>query len=103
MSDDQRVLDAVYSAVDEANLLLPSGKQMKKAPGVALRGDSSPLDSLGLVNLLLAVERQVEGRFGAVITLFDERVFSNPNATLKDIRTLAGYVRLLLAEKQKVS
>ena len=101
MSDGQQVLDAIYIAVDEVNLLLPPGKQMKKAAEVALRGDSSPLDSLGLVNLLLAVERQVEGRFGAVITLFDERVFSRPDATLKDIRTLAGHVCLLLAEKAK--
>ena len=101
MSDDQQILDAIYNAVDEVNLLLPPGKQMLKRPEAALRGDSSPLDSLGLVNLLVAVERQVEGRFGPVITLFDERVFSRPDATLKDIRTLGEYVGQLLAEKQK--
>ncbi len=101
MSDDQQVLDAIYNAVDEVNPLLPPGKRVLKLPDAALRGDSSRLDSLGLVNLLLAVERQVEGRFGAVITLFDERVFSNADATLRDIRTLAGHIGSLLAEKQK--
>jgi hypothetical protein len=100
MFADQQVLSAIYRAVDEVNLILPSGKQMQKAPEVALRGGSSPLDSLGLVNLLLAVERQVEERFGTVITLFDDRVFSSADVTLGDIRSLAEYISVLLAEKQ---
>ena len=62
-------------------------------------GDSSQLDSLALVSLIVAVEQNIEDEFGISITLADERAMSQENSPFRSVRSLADYVETILKEK----
>ena len=62
-------------------------------------GDNSPLDSLALVSLIVAVGQSVEDEFGITITLADERAMSRSNSPFRSVASLAGYIEELLEEE----
>ena len=62
-------------------------------------GDNSPLDSLALVSLIVAVEQSMEDEFGITITLADERAMSLDNSPFRSVASLAGYIEELLEEE----
>lgn len=61
-------------------------------------GSNGYLDSLGLINLLLAVEEKVRQKFNVSISLVNERAMSQKNSPFKTIGTLADYIFSLLKE-----
>ena len=61
-------------------------------------GDNSPLDSLGLVSLIVAVEQTMEDEFGSTITLADEKAMSLENSPFRSVSSLADYIEKLLEE-----
>ena len=62
-------------------------------------GDNSPLDSLALVSLIVAVEQNIEDKFEISITLADERAMSLGNSPFRTVSSLADYIEALLKEK----
>lgn len=68
------------------------------APNPVLYGPGSPLDSLGLVNLLADVEMQISSETGRDIVLASERAMSRRSSPFRDVDALADYVMELLAE-----
>ena len=62
-------------------------------------GDNSPLDSLALVSLIVAVEQNIEEKYDISITLADERAMSLENSPFRSVRSLADYVETILKEK----
>lgn len=104
MSNHERILRAIYNAVDEINEQLPKGKTLlDKSPETILFGKSGQLDSLGLVSLIVEVEQNIQDEFGAEITLADERAMSQEHSPFKSVRALSDYVALLLAEDETSS
>jgi len=61
-----------------------------------LFGQGGKLDSLGLVNLIVAVEAMVEDELDVTITLADEKAMSMKNSPFRTIQTLADYINLLI-------
>lgn len=103
MSNHERILQAIYSAIDEINEQLPKGETLDKMPATILFGKSGRLDSLGLVSLIVAVEQNIQDEFGVSITLADERAMSQQNSPFKTVATLSDYVALLLADDESSS
>jgi acyl carrier protein len=89
---EERVLQVVYRAIDEINPGLPAERRLKKSAGTALFGHAGALDSLGLVNLIVAVEQAVEDELGASVTLADEKAMSQSASPFRTVGTLAAYV-----------
>lgn len=54
-----------------------------------LYGNGGPLDSMALVNLIADLEDAVAEKYGASITLADEKAMSAKNSPFKDVRSLA--------------
>lgn len=98
MSKTERILQAIYIAVDEINEQLPQGKSLAKSPEAVLFGQSGQLDSLGLVSLIVAVEQNIQAEFGSDVTLADERAMSQRNSPFQTIATLAAYISSLMDE-----
>jgi acyl carrier protein len=94
------VTDVILKALAELNQMLPPGKQIPVAPDVVLSDDGGHLDSLGLVNLILAVEKGVAEQFGVQISLSDERALTQDNSPFRNARALAEYVSRLIDEKR---
>lgn len=99
MTKNERIIQAIFSAVDEVNQQLPKEQQLEKSIDTVLFGQSGRLDSLGLVNLIVTTEQRIEEEFGVPITLANERAMSQNNSPFKTIGTLADYTALLLEEK----
>ena len=89
---EEQVLQVVYRAIDEINPGLPAERRLKKSASTALFGHAGALDSLGLVNLIVAVEQAVEDELGASVTLADEKAMSQSASPFRTVGTLAAYV-----------
>jgi acyl carrier protein len=99
MPRDARVLEALLRAVDEVNQQLPGERRLERSEATPLTGESGSLDSLGLINLIVAAEQKIQETFVATITLTDERAMSREESPFRTIGTLADYITSLLAER----
>ncbi len=102
MTIEERVIEAIFGAVEGVNEQLPEKNQLEKSVDTILFGKSGKLDSLGFVNLIVAVEEKIEEEFGVMLTLADERAMSQKRSPFKSIKTLAGYILQLLEEDGKL-
>ena len=99
MAGREEVRDVVFSAIDEMNELLPKGRQMKKNLESVIFGEDG-LDSLDLINFLVAVEGKVEGQFGVVISLLDEKAMADMNSQYRTTSGLVDYMVSILNENE---
>jgi acetyltransferase-like isoleucine patch superfamily enzyme/acyl carrier protein len=93
---DSRVVTAIYRAIDWVNGELPPDRQVIKASETRLVGSQSVVDSMQLVNLIVAIEREVEDTFGVAVTLADERALSMKASPFRSIQSLAEYIGTLV-------
>ena len=98
MTKKERVIQAIFNAVDEINQQFPKEDRLEKSIDAVLFGQSAKLDSLGLVNLIVTTEQKIEEEFDTTITLANEKAMSQKNSPFRTIETLAGYIFLLLEE-----
>lgn len=98
MVDRSQIESAVLAAIDELRHELPSARALEPAPDAPLFGPDSPLDSLGLVNLIVAVERALADRLDIAITLADEKAMSQASSPFRTVKTLVDYIVMRLEE-----
>jgi acyl carrier protein len=67
-------------------------------PDTALFGRTGLFDSLGLVNLILAVEEAVLDEHGVSVALADERAMSQSRSPFRTVGSLAEYAMRLVEE-----
>lgn len=94
MSYKERVLGVIYQAIDELNGQLE--EDLVQAPETALYGQEGPLDSLELVNLIVATEEYLDDEFDVVLTLADEKAMSQKQSPFRTVDSLADYICSLL-------
>ena len=98
MNDPENIVTAIYRAVDWINGELPLDRQLIKAGETRLLGSQSVLDSMHLVSLIVAIEREVEDIFGVTLTLVDERALSMKESPFRSIQSLADYIGILIID-----
>jgi hypothetical protein len=89
----EAVLKALLEAVDAVNAQLPRARRLARSPETALLGDTSTLDSLGLVSLIVAAEEKVEEAFGVSLTLVDEAARPAEESPFLTLATLAEHLQ----------
>ena len=89
--DEEAARRLVYDAIDIVNQQLPTAKRLSKAPDTVIVGSGGALDSLGVVNFVIAVEDKVAEATGAAVQLLDEHslVEGSPFHT---VGSLARYI-----------
>lgn len=85
------VLRAVKSAVAEINLSRPDDQQLSDDPDAVLFGKGSALDSLGLVNVVMAAEQYIGDETGHDIVLASEAAMSRKRSPYRSLRALSEY------------
>jgi acyl carrier protein len=87
-------LEAVQKSVKQAIAEYNAGEErpVPDTPSTVLLGPAGAVDSLGLVRLVLAVERQVADDFGVAVSLTDERAMSQRNSPFRSVGSLSDYV-----------
>jgi acetyltransferase-like isoleucine patch superfamily enzyme len=93
---DSRVVALVLRAVAEVNEMLPDGSRLREDTSSPLVQPHGPLDSLGVINLLVAVENQVEAEFGRRPNLTEMEANPEDSSPLSTIGTLAKFVARFL-------
>jgi acyl carrier protein len=100
MADSERILKAVYSAIDELNSQLPPGVSVEKSLDGPLYGESGKLESLDFVTLVMEVEEKIKAEFGVDITIADEHLLSKKKSPFSSVRTLVEYLDEVLKEQE---
>lgn len=98
MVDRSQVESAVLAAIDEVNQRLAVTAVLESAPETVLYGKGSGLDSLGLVNLIVAVEGALAEELDVEITLADEKAMSQESSPFRTVSTLVDYIVSRLEE-----
>ena len=96
---NDRIKIVIMNSIEEINRQLENEHQLEKSTNTVLFGEDGKLDSLGLINLVVAVEQNIEDEFDVTITLADERAMSQENSPFRTVGSLADYIELLLEEK----
>jgi acyl carrier protein len=99
---NEKVLECVYAAIDEANEDRQDLPPLEKSPETPIHGTESGLDSLGLINFVVAVEEGVERDLGVAILLSDDRALAQEANPFETVETLVAYIDLLLSEQQRL-
>lgn len=90
-------LDLIFEAIDVVNEQIVAGPKIGKTADTVLLGEDGTVDSLSLVNLVVAVEELVADRHGKAITLVDEETFTDEARPLATVGSLANLVDQKLA------
>lgn len=89
------VQQIVLAALAAANQARDPQRQLEVHPEAALFGSGSPLDSLGLVGLLVDIEDALRDR-GVDVELSDARAMSQTRSPFRDVPALVAYIGGLL-------
>ena len=96
MATNQEIIEIIFKSIDEINQ--QNDTHIPKETNIKLFGSDSELDSLGLVNLITAIETGIEDLTGNYIPIADERAFSLESSPFKTVETLANYIEVLINE-----
>jgi acyl carrier protein len=98
MTNIERILQCIYPAIDEVNELLSDQEILEKSLDTILFGELSSLNSLDFLNLLMAVEENLEEEFSVPVTITDEKAVSVENSPFKTVQSLANYIESIINE-----
>ena len=96
---EERILKAVYDAIDGLNAQLPPGVSVEKSLDAPLYGASGKLESLDFVTLVMEVEEKIKAEFGVDITIADEHLLSKEQSPFSSVRTLVEYLKEVLEQE----
>jgi len=92
----------ILDAIKAANEAREPEQQIAVSPDAVIFGRESPLDSLGLVALIIDIEEALAAR-GVMVTLTNERAMSRSRNPFRSVSSLAGYIAGLLDEQGPVA
>ena len=97
--DVETVRAMVVEALTEVNDQRPAASRFAPDADTVVYGAGGVLDSLELVNLVIALEQRLEEQCGAVVTLADERAVSQKHSPFRSVPSLVAFVVSRLNER----
>ena len=97
MNED--IVAIIYAAIDEVNSQSIGELKIQKNLETQLLAKGSGLDSLAFVNLIVAVEGQLETSLGLFVVLVDEDSMSLQQNPFSTVGSLASYVEAVIARQ----
>lgn len=100
MNGEPLARDAVHQALVDLTALLPPGLSLAEAPDEAPLADAAggPLDSLGIVNLMVGVEAAVQARAGVAVSMAESLAEPLETSPYRTRATLVAWVAELLGQ-----
>jgi len=84
-------LRAIYSAIREMNPQLKPERRLQESEDTLIFGETAPLDSLDLVNLIMAVEQHIMDLTNDELVLASESAMSRKHSPYRSVSALADY------------
>jgi acyl carrier protein len=94
---DDAIRDVVLGAMRSTNEARDDASQLVVSAEAPIFGPDSPLDSLGLVGLMLDIEEGLQA-IGCEVVLSDERAVSQKRSPFRSVQSLVSYVGTLARE-----
>lgn len=99
MGKNNLIIKSLYQVIDEFNENEDNNCVLVKSPDTVLLGKGSNLDSIGLVNFIVAVEQNIEENLEIEITLADENALRQDESPFTSIKSLTEYIEMLVDDK----
>lgn len=96
-----RITKAIFDAIDEINEQLPAGGKLEKSVDTVLYDRTGRLDSLKLVNLIVATEERIESEFDILVVLATDKAVAHGRNPFRTVRSFADYVAGRLGKEGK--
>ena len=95
----KKIIKIIFSVINDMNKESEDKIEIKSETDTQLYGDGGHLDSIGLINLIVTLEQEIEDEFDTSVTLADERALSQKQSPFQTVNSLANYIEGLLNEK----
>ena len=92
-----KLINLIIKVAEDQNTTLPHPIEVDKKADAELYGPGSPLDSLGLVRLIVELEAVLEEQFGITVVLANEQAMSRSSSPFLTVASLATYVEEVIA------
>lgn len=92
MEKREKIIAVVFEAIDKINQQLAEEEKIAKSLNEQLIGPAAKLDSLGIINFIVAVEEGLQENFAVTMTLANENALSPTNSPFKSIQSLVDYI-----------
>lgn len=96
MDASQLASEILFAAVESANEQLAPEAAIRKSPESVILGPGSPLDSLGFVNFIAAVEQGCQERCGVLISVTESGLAES--GSTQTIGQVTQFLAALLAK-----
>ena len=90
---DIDIIAIIFRVIDELNEMLPADNRLAKSEDTKLSGSGGGLDSLGMVNLIVALEQKLSSWLGHDVGLIDDRAMQQDSSPFRTIGTLAEFIK----------
>lgn len=100
---NQNILDMVSACVREVGETFGHESLKHPVPETRLYGAQGPLDSIGLVNLILAVEEKILAETGISLTLANDSAMSETHSPFRSLRALVHFCEAQLDAARKAA
>lgn len=87
----------VAASIEQVNRQLPADRKIDSDERSPLFGADGNLDSLGVVNLIVALQKFVEEEFEVELQLRLEDVIAEDSSPFRTLETLVNYLKVELA------
>lgn len=94
------IITLLLKVCQDLNQQLKNKIEIEKGESAPLYGMQGVLDSLGLVNLIVLTESEVEEKYGKSLMLTDGASLPEENSPFKTIGSLAYYIADLLGDEK---
>ena len=101
MDQYDNIISIIFRAIDEVNQLLPTERRLEKSCETVLSNKFAQgvLDSLGMVNFIIALEQLIDQEKGVSVSLADDLIISQQHNPFQNVRILAENIEPLLKNK----
>ena len=96
---EDQVERMLFDLIGKINDKRPEDRNIAKEKNTELFGEGGALDSLELVNLIVAFEEKIRSNLNLAITLADDRAMSQKRNPFRSIGSLTDYAIMLIKEK----
>jgi hypothetical protein len=100
MPQDERIQEVIYAAIDDYNSTVPEDDRVEKSPDTILFHKSGKLDSVGYINLSVAVEARIQSDLGSAVTLFAQYPDYPGKEPLKTVASLTEFIAWLISKEE---
>ena len=96
MIDEKRIRQVIQRAMERVNEAQPDDLKLEFSDSEVFYGPGGKLDSIGLIQLIGALEDEVRKEFSAEVAVADENVLTQGGKALSNIPSLVEHLRNLL-------